>query len=213
MALPKQIVRRLFHWTAMHPEIRIRVSSYYLAEERVLIDPLVPSPGGLAWLKRHGPPEHILLTNRLHSRDSARLVTAFGCTVWCHRSGLYDLDPDLKARPFDGGDALPGGARAFEIGVLCPDESALLLPRVQAVAVADGVIRDGNGPLSFVPDELLVDVPSRAQGVKRGLKAAYRRLAAEEFEHLLLAHGNPWLHDGRAALRAWAKGTVDKKRP
>ena len=81
------------------------------------------------------------------------------------------------------------------------------------MAVADGVLRDGNGPLSFVPDELLVDVPSQAQRVQGGLKAAYRRLAEEEFEHLLMAHGNPWLHDGRAALRAWAKGTVEKKRP
>jgi len=209
MALPKQIVRGLFHWTAMHPEIRVRVSSYYLARERVLIDPLLPSPGGLKWLERHGPPEHILLTNRLHFRHSAKLVAAFGCTVWCHRSGLYELDPELKARPFAAGDALPGGARAFEVGVLCPDESALLLPSVRAVAVADGVIRDGNGPLSFVPDELLVDVPSQAQPVKRGLKAAYRRLAEEEFEHLLMAHGNPWLRDGRATLRAWAKGKIE----
>lgn len=213
MALPKQIARGLFHWTARHPEIRIRVSSYYLARERVLIDPLLPSPGGLEWLKRYGPPEHILLTNRLHERHSARLVAAFGCTVWCPRSGLYDLGPELKARPFAGGDELPGGARAFKIGVLCPDESALLFPRVRAAAVADGVIRDGNGPLAFVPDELLVDVPSQAQRVKRGLKAAYRRLAEEDFEHLLMAHGNPWLHDGRAALRAWAKGTGEKTRP
>jgi hypothetical protein len=77
------------------------------------------------------------------------------------------------------------------------------------VAVADGVLRDGNGPLSFVPDELLVDVPSQAQPVKRGLKAAYRRLAEEEFQHLLMAHGKPWLNDGRAALRAWAKGKIE----
>src|SRR5438094_5138294 len=182
MALPKQIVRGLFHWTARHPEIHIRVSSYYLARERVLIDPLLPSPGGLKWLERHGPPEHILLTNRLHSRHSAKLVAAFGCTVWCHRSGLYDLGPELKPRPFAAGDALPGGVRAFEIGVLCPDESALLLPRVRAVAVADGVIRDGNGPLSFVPAELLVDVPSQAQRVKRGLKAASPQVPEHEAE-------------------------------
>jgi hypothetical protein len=213
MAPPKQIVRGLFHWTATHPEIRVRVSSYYLARERVLIDPLLPSPGGLKWLERHGPPEHILLTNRLHSRHSARLVAAFGCTVWCPRSGLYDLGPELKARPFAPGDALPGGARAFEIGVLCPDESALLLPHVRAMAVADGVVREGNGPLSFVPDDLLVDVPSQAPPVKQGLKAAYRRLAEEAFEHLLMAHGKPWLDDGRAALRAWATATVEKERP
>ncbi|HEV8328355.1 MAG TPA: hypothetical protein VGQ08_12810 [Nitrospiraceae bacterium] len=212
MALPKQIVRGLFHWTAVHPQIRIRVSSYYLARELVVIDPLLPSPGGLEWLERHGPPEHIFLTNRLHSRHSATLVAAFGCTVWCHRSGIYDLEPDLKARPFVPGDALPGDVRAFKIGILCPDESALLLPRFRAVAVADGVIRQGNGPLSFVSDDYLVDDPSQAEGVKRGLKAAYRRLAEKDFEHLLMAHGNPWLHDGRRALRAWAKEAIKKKR-
>ena len=212
MALPKEIIRGLFHWTAVHPQIHIRVSSYYVARERILIDPLLPSPGGLKWLEQHGPPQHILLTNRLHSRHSARLVAAFGCTVWCHRLGLYDLEPDLKARPFVPGDALPGGVRPFKIGILCPDESALLVPRYRAAAVADGVVREGNGPLSFVSDEYLVDDPSQAERVKRGLKAAYRRLAEQDFEHLLMAHGNPWPHDGREALRAWAKEAITKKR-
>lgn len=208
MALPKQIVPGLYHWTAKHPSIHVAVSSYYLVRERVLIDPLLPSPGGLAWLKKNGPPQHILLTNRLHSRHCARLVAAFGCAVWCHHSGLYNLAAALKACPYAAGVELPGGARAFEIGVLCPDESALLLPSVCAAAVADGVVRHGNGPLSFVPDELLVDDLSQAGEVKRGLKAAYLRLAEQDFDHLLLAHGNPWLHDGRAALRAWAKEKV-----
>src|SRR2546427_313600 len=55
MALPKQIVRGLFHWTAIHPEIHIRVHSYYLAQERLLIDPLLASPSGLECLDRHRP--------------------------------------------------------------------------------------------------------------------------------------------------------------
>ena len=212
MALPKEIIRGLFYWMAVHPQIHIRVSSYYLARERILIDPVLPSPGGLKWLEQHGPPQHILLTNRLHSRHSARVVAAFNCTVWCHRLGLYDLEPDLKARPFVPGDALPGGVRPFKIGILCPDESALLFRRYRAAAVADGVVREGDGPLSFVSDEYLVDDPSQAERVKRGLKAAYRRLAEQDFEHLLMAHGNPWLHDGREALRAWAKEAITKKR-
>jgi hypothetical protein len=205
MTSPKEIVPGLYHWTATHPNIGVPVSSYYLTRERVLIDPLLPAPGGLAWLKRRGPPKHILLTNRLHSRHSAKLVAAFGCAVWCHRSGLYNLAPELKARPYVPGDALPGGVRVFKIGVLCPDESALLIPKYRAAAVADGVIRRGDGPLAFVPDELLVDDLKDAERIKRGLKAAYRRLAKERFDHLLLAHGNPWPRDGRAALGEWAQ--------
>lgn len=204
MALPEEIVPGLFHWTATHPAIHIRVHSYYAVEARMLIDPLLPSPGGTDWLAAHGPPEHIVLTNRLHSRHSAELVAAFGCTVWCPREGLFHMAPELNASPYGAGDVLPGGARAFEVGVLCPDESALLLPAVQALAVADGVIRDDGGPLTFVPDGLLADDAAEVAGIKRGLKAAYLRLADEDFLHLLMAHGNPWLHDGRAALRAWA---------
>jgi hypothetical protein len=200
----KEIAPGLFHWTAVHPEIRIRVSSYYLPRERVLIDPLLPPRSGIAWLRKHGPPEHVFLTNRLHSRHSARIVEAFGSTVWCNRRGIDHLAPALRARPYDPGDELPGGARALEIGVLGPDESAILLLGVRAAAVADGVVRRGNGPLSFVPDDLLVDDPKDADRVKRGLKAAYQRLAEQDFDHLLLAHGNPWIGDGRMVLREWA---------
>jgi hypothetical protein len=159
----------------------------------------------MAWLKRHGPPEHIILTNRLHSRHSAKLVAAFGCTVWANRKGLLHLAPALKARPFEHGDTLPGGIRPVEIGVICPDESAVVIPRARAAAVADGVVRRGNGPLTFVSDQLLVDDPRDAPRVKRGLKAAYLKLAKQPWDHLLMAHGRPWVSDGREALRGWAK--------
>src|SRR6266851_676235 len=82
MGTPKEIAPGIFHWTAVHPEIGIRVHSYYWSLGRVLLDPLLPAPEGMAWLKKHGPPEHIILTNRLHSRHSAKLVAAFRCTVW-----------------------------------------------------------------------------------------------------------------------------------
>jgi len=206
MAAPKEIAPGLFHWTAVHPAIQIHVSSYYLLRERVLIDPLLPAPGGLKWLERQGPPAHILLTNRLHSRHSARIVAAFGCQVWCHRSGLHHLAPELHARAYPA-RGLPGGIRVRHVGALCPDECALLLPGVHALAVADGVIRDGQGPLEFVPDSLLASTRAEAEDIKRALRRAYRRLAKERFEHLLLAHGDPWPDDGRAALAGWAAGT------
>jgi hypothetical protein len=204
MGTPKEIAPGLFHWTAVHPEIGATVHSYYWFPERVLLDPLLPAPDRLSWLKKHGPPEHIILTNRLHSRHSAKLVTEFGCTVSVNRKGLFHLDPALKAQPFDDGDTLPGDIRAVEIGVLCPDESAVVIPRARAAAVADGVVRRGNGPLTFVSDDLLVDDPHDIPGVKRGLKAAYLKLAEQPWDHLLMAHGTPWINDGREALRVWA---------
>jgi hypothetical protein len=200
----REVLRGIHHWTVIHPRIGLEVSSYFIEPARVLLDPLVPAEG-LAWFEGARRPRDALLTNRLHSRHSARFVERFGCEVWCNEEGLYQfeegltLEGRLKVRGFRPGDLLPGGIESHEVGVLCPDETALRIPIGDGVlAVADGVVRDGDGPLVFVPDPLLGEEPEE---VKRGLKAAYRRLLALEFDHLLLAHGNPWIGGAKAALR------------
>jgi hypothetical protein len=204
----REILPGIYHWTAVHPAIGVEVSCHYVAAARMLLDPLVPEEG-LQWFERRGPPAHVLLTNRLHSRHSARFVQAFGCRVWCNEAGVDHFGEDgeiqdLQVMGFRPGDLLPGGIESHEVGVLCPDETAFRIPGAEpALAVADGVVRDDDGPLAFVPDPLLGDDP---EAVKRGLRAAYRRLAALEFDHLLLAHGNPWLGGARNALARFAAG-------
>lgn len=195
----QEILPSVFHWVTVHPSIQIPVSSYYLAEEDVLIDPLVPAEG-LEWWSE--PPTHIYLTNRHHYRDSDRFAARFGCTVWCVESGLHEFTEEQKVEPFRFGVTLPGNIQAIEIGVLCPDETALHIPRAGAVALADGVVREGNGPLTFVPDQYMGDDP---EAVKTGLKESYRRLldSGLDFDHLLLAHGNPWINGGKEALRTF----------
>ena len=45
------------------------------------------------------------------------------------------------------------------------------------------------------------------EGVKRGLRAAFKRLAAEhEFDSLLFAHGDPIAGGGREALARFLQG-------
>src|ERR1700683_2767314 len=129
----------------------MEVSSYYLLDERVVIDPILPAEG-LAWFAEHGAPEHALLTNRHHDRDVWRLRDAFATSVHCPRAGLAELDGRGPLEPYAPGDALPGGVSAHEVGSLCPDESALHIPSRRALACADGVVRwTGLGPLTFVP--------------------------------------------------------------
>jgi hypothetical protein len=195
----QEIVPGLWYWRTPHPRIGIDVSSYYLEPERVLLDPLIPAEG-LDWLGEHGPPEHVLLTNRHHDRDAWKLRDAFGCAVHCVRAGLHELEGRGPAEPFDAGDTLPGGAVAYEVGSICPDETALHLPAHRALAVADGVVRmrEGDG-LGFVPDSLM-DEPERT---KAGLREAYRRLLDLDFDVLLLAHGEPVVGGAKDALRAF----------
>ena len=196
----KEILPGVFHWITVHPRIQIPVSSYYLGDERALLDPFVPEAGFDGFGE---PPEHVFLTNRHHYRQSGEFVERFGCTVWCVESGLVEFTKGEAVRGFQFGDELLGNVRAIQIGVLCPDETALFVPRGGGIlAVADGVVRNGDGPLVFVPDEFMGEDP---EGVKAGLRKSYASLLEQDFDHLLLAHGDPWIGGGKQALREFTE--------
>jgi glyoxylase-like metal-dependent hydrolase (beta-lactamase superfamily II) len=181
------------HWTARHPKIGSNVSSYWLPEVGVLIDPLeVP--------EEVSEVHTILLTNRHHRRSSMEARERFGASVHVPQAGMHDWEGE-PVEPYEPGDSLAGGAvTVHEVGAICPDESALHIPSVSALAVADGVIRYG-GELGFVPDSLMDD----PEDTKQGLKEAYARLADElEFDNLLVAHGEPIAGGARDKLREFA---------
>ena len=195
-----EIAPGLWHWTARHPHIRSDVSSYYLRNERVALDILLPAEG-LRWFDG-AEPEHVVLTNRHHDRDAWRLQEAFGCQVHCAAAGVYELERRGAVTPFAFGDELPGGIVAHEVDAICPDETALHIPAHRALAVADGVVRwGGEEGLTFVPDSLMDDPPE----TKQGLRDAYRTLLSLDFERLLLAHGAPVTADARRELRSFVK--------
>lgn len=200
----QEVLPGVYHWTARHPKIHVEVSSYWLDEQGVLIDPLVPPDVGIDWFaQRPVKPSAILLSNRHHYRHSGELAQAFGCQVCCNRAGLHEFTHGEAVSGFDVGDELPGGIRACEMGAICPDDTALHIPSKRAIAIADGVVRGGPhgqaGLLGFVPDRLMDDDP---EATKRGLLDACARLLDRlDFDHLLLAHGGPVIGDGRTQLQ------------
>ena len=195
----KEIAPGIWHWKAKHPRIGVNVSSYFLPGPSVLLDPMAPGdvPDRLQEL---GPPREILLTNRHHYRDCQKLHERFGCVIRAPRTGMHEFDEHQPVEPYDFGEALAGGeVTVHEVGAICPDEAALYVSSVSALAVADGVINYRE--LGFVPDNLM-DEPEQT---KEGLKAAYRGLAAElDFDNLLLAHGDPVIGGARDELRRFA---------
>jgi hypothetical protein len=197
----QEIAPGLWHWTARNERIGADVSSYYLADGSVLIDAISPADG-LEQLARLGPPEHVVLSNRHHDRDAWLLRERFGCTVHCIRNGLHELDGRGPVEPFDFGETLPGGIVVHEVDAICPDETALHIPALRALACADGVVEWGEDGLSFVPDSLMDDPDE----TKRGLIDAYTRLLDLDFDVLLLAHGEPVVGGGKDALRAFLDG-------
>lgn len=204
----EQILPGLYHWTTFHEGIGEDVHSYYVAatDPPVLIDPRVPDEG-LEWFRNRPRPAHVYLTNRLHYRHSDTFATSFHATVWCHHAGLHHFPRRRRVRGFEHGDTLPGGIRALEVGVLCPEETALYWPERQGVlSIGDAIIRL-DGALGFVPDELMGDDP---EGVKRGLRAVFARHLSLPIDTLLFAHGEPWVGHGKAALAGFLATVNDR---
>jgi hypothetical protein len=191
----EEIAPGIRHWTATHPNLGVPVSSYWLPELRTLLDPIaVPDEvDGV---------QHILMSCRHHVRDCLEVRGRFAATVRAPRTGMHDFGDDTPIEPYDFGEPLAGGAvTPYEVGGLSPDETALHIPAVNALAVADGAIRYGED-LHFVPDQYMDDPEQDKADLKRGLGELAEQL---DFDVLLLAHGTPIASGGREALREFAR--------
>ena len=192
----KEIGPGVHHWKARHPRIQVEVSSYYVEPAATLVDPLEPSEG-LEWFESRTKPERILLTNRHHYRHSDRLADAFGCPVFCNENGLHEFEGGREVEGFAFGDTLADGITAVEVGVLCPEETALHIQVGDGfVALADSLTNYEE--LGFVSDNLLGEDP---EAIKRGLLDSFRRLLELDFDGLLLAHGEPIAPGGKQRLQ------------
>jgi hypothetical protein len=193
--MPKQVVPGLYHWTAFHPGIGSRVSSYYAESAGVVLDPKCPEEG---WDALPGDVRQVLLTSGHHTRDAAELADRLSIAVCASRQAADHIGGALDVEVFADGDEVAPGITAIHIGVLSQDEGAFHIALGDgAIAFADGLISHGN-EIGFVPDELMGDDP---ESVKQGLTEAFRGLLDLDFDHLLFAHGDPLTGGGKAVLR------------
>ena len=190
-----EIAPGIWHWTALRETIGSEVSSYYLADERVAIDPMLP-PERPDWFQ----PEHVLLTCRHHNRDAWEL----GCSVWVVEQGAHELEGRGEFRTYAWGDELPGGVRRVRGRRAEPRRDGPLHPGAPRARDRrrGRPLAEGRRPLGFVPD--CPDGRSRRRR-GAGLRAAYRRLLELDFDHLLLAHGDPVVRDAKEQLRAFVE--------
>jgi hypothetical protein len=199
----REILPGVLHWKAVHPNLGVEVSSYYVEPARALIDPMAPAEA-VEELERREAPERILLTNRHHLRDSVTLSERFGCPILCSEKGLHEFEGGPEVQGFAFGQEVAPGIEALEVNSICPEETALLIRHGGgAVAVADGMINyDG---IRFVSDKLIGEDP---EAVRRGLIESYVSLLDRPFDALLFAHGEPIPSGGKAALREFTEASV-----
>jgi hypothetical protein len=190
----EQILPGLLHWTAVHPNIRMEVSSYFVTASGTLIDPMRPEG-------RDVDPERIVLTTRHHLRDSE----SFGVPILCHESGLHEFDGGPDVQGFAWGDQLAPDVKAVKVDAISPDETGLLIDAGDGVlSIGDAVMHYGED-LHFVPEQYLVDEGDDPEPVKVAIKEALGELLDERFDALLLAHGTPIVSGGKDALRRFVE--------
>jgi len=192
-----EIAPGIHHWTAMHPDINSRVSSYFIEPAGIALDPLEPEEGWDFFDALDLPPQQVVLTIALHWRHTDRFRDRYGATVRAPAAGLHRFEgTDREAEPYDTGDELAPGVRAVQIGGIAPDDMALHIDHGNgAMAFADSLIRFG-GALGFVPDSLWGDPKPEQSAVMDSLRGVLDR----SFDALLFAHGEPLAGGGHAAL-------------
>ena len=188
----EELLPGVLHWTAIHDKIGERVHSYYVADRRLLIDPMEPEDGGVDALAEHGDPERIVLSVRHHLRHAERFVARYGCDIVAHEAGLHEFAGGPPVQGFRFGDEVAPGVRALELGAICPEDTVLHIHAgLGALHFGDGLIRE-NDRIGFVPDAYMDD----PETVKRRTFERLWELLDEDFDALLFAHGDPLVPSG-----------------
>ncbi len=196
-----EIVPGLFRWTAPHPDWAPGDSGewdqmvgsvlYELPGVVTLIDPLLPVDGRdqfLRWLDERiaGRPVSILTTIHWHRRDREELAERYRA----NSTKAWNAVPaGVTPKPLRG-----GGETLYWLG-----DAATLVP-------GDRLIGAVGGGIQVCPESWLEDV----RVDRAGLAGLMRPLLELPIERVLVSHGEPVLHDGRAALAraiAEAEGT------
>ncbi|MCW3069618.1 MAG: hypothetical protein JWL67_2243 [Solirubrobacterales bacterium] len=193
--LPVEIVPGLLRWTALHPDWppdgepgsaddwdqEVASVLYERPDSVSLFDPLLPAEDRaqfLAWLDERiaERPVSILTTIRWHRRDREQLAERYRSTT---RRAWNAVPEGVVPRPLRGAG-----------------ETMYWLPDAATLITGDRLLGDGAGGLRVSPESWLAS----AQVDRAGAATLMRSLLELPIERVLVSHGEPVLHDGRAAV-------------
>jgi glyoxylase-like metal-dependent hydrolase (beta-lactamase superfamily II) len=195
-----EIVPGVWHWSAPHPRIQFQVHSHWISNAGVVFDPIEPR-GGLPEL--HPVPECIVLSCRLHSRNRKEFAAAFGgIPTLVPEAGMHEFEGEEEVGAYAPGDEVGPGVTAQPMGAISPDDTAFhIRARGEGLLLFGDALLVWEGELSFQPD-FLMDDPEQ---VKADTLERLGELLKLDFDHLLLAHGDPTIGRGRTALEEFAE--------
>lgn len=193
----KQLLPGIWQWSWFSQEKQLDFNGLFLmvGEHKILVDPPPMTDAANAFVRRNGPLDYIIITNRDHAREAAACQAEFGCQLLVPEADAAQMG--LKpTRTFKDGELLPGGVWVIQLkDQKSPGESGLFIEQGQGVLiVGDALIGKPDGSVTMLAAEKYADLVRAKVGL--------RRLLNYNFESLLVGDG--------AAILAGAKQHVER---
>lgn len=180
----KQILPGMWQWSWFSEEKQLDFNGLFLmvGEHKILIDPPPMTAEASTFIRRNGPVDYIIVTNRDHAREAARYQAEFKCQLQVPDADAAQMDVK-PTKTFKDGELLPGGIWVIQLnGQKSPGESALFIQQGRGVLiVGDALIGKPAGAVSMLPAEKYADASKAKEGLQRLLKY--------QFESLLVGDG------------------------
>ena len=192
-----EILKDVYTWSVYSDEKKLNFNGHFIASQHplfgnVVIDPPQASDSDLEEMESLGFVQHIIITNRDHTRKSEEFQQKFGADIQMNTNDITSNDM-VNDRSFNHGDMIAGFLQA----VLIPDnkspgETALFWAERKILFLGDALIGKPPGTVTLLPEEKYDDILKA--------KAGIRILQNLDFKHLLLGDGDSILSKGKEVV-------------
>lgn len=191
----KQLLPGFWQWSWFSEEKQLDFNGLFLVvgEHKILIDPPPMAGEDQAFVRRNGPVDYLIVTNRDHAREAGSCQGHFGCQLFVPEADASQMD--LKpTKTFKDQELLPGGIWVVHLkDQKSPGESALFIPLGKGVLiVGDALIGKPAAALSMLPAEKYADAAKAREGLGRLLKY--------NFDAILVGDGTSILTGAKQAV-------------
>jgi len=198
----KQILPGIWQWSWFSEEKQLDFNGLFLmtGEHNVLVDPPPMTADARLFIRRNGPVDYLIVTNRDHVREAVSCQAEFTCRLYVPGADVASLDlkPD---HTYKDGELLPGGIWVVQLkDQKSPGESALFLQQGKGVLiVGDALIGKPAGSVNMLPADKYPDVKKAKEGLCRLLKY--------EFDSLLVGDGTSIITGAKSAVASFLGGS------
>ena len=169
----KPLLPGIWQWSWFSDEKQLDFNGLFLTvgEHKIVVDPPPLTAEASTMIRRNGPLDYIIVTNRDHLREAAAVQAEFKCQLY-----VPHLDaPEMAVTPtrtFKDQELLPGGIWVVQLkDQKSPGESALFIQQGKGLLiVGDALIGKPAGALSLLPAEKYADREKAKDGLRRLLK-------------------------------------------